>query len=250
MEHFELYEKYRASLPNLRASLSHIGLGDRGLDSLNSILNNHFIEFFEQCNTEGQQKDYRNRQPKPQQSQLRPKRGALRERLEAAQRDSAVDVGMDEEGTDQSVLAKLNGPEYSRSSLDSEAADMLAVQLPTPGPALQYPVMPHFPDMTPNIMSNYSFQQSMPTQNRGTITASCEDVYGGYIPPPTGATSLPTRSPSAAAGPIFPDENFRYHGARENADQPQWRLGPVDLGFEEPMADLGSWVYQQHQRHQ
>ncbi|KAI6257136.1 hypothetical protein MCOR27_002198 [Pyricularia oryzae] len=112
IEHHELHAKYRDSLPVLRDSLSAIGLGDRGLDTLDHILTNHLIGLFEQCNEEGRRKDYRNRyrqsarsstaasaaqQPQPQQqqqqqqqqpaTQLR-KQSSLRQRLAAAQRDS------------------------------------------------------------------------------------------------------------------------------------------------------------------
>ncbi|TLS26737.1 hypothetical protein PpBr36_04147 [Pyricularia pennisetigena] len=112
IEHHELHAKYRESLPVLRGSLSAIGLGDRGLETLDHILTNHLIDLFEQCNEEGRRKDYRNRyrqsarssttapapQPQPQQqqqqqqqqqptTQLR-KQSSLRQRLATAQRDS------------------------------------------------------------------------------------------------------------------------------------------------------------------
>ncbi|KLU82167.1 hypothetical protein MAPG_01243, partial [Magnaporthiopsis poae ATCC 64411] len=101
MEHHELKEKYLGNMWALNKSLSVIGLGERGLETLDRILTNHFIGLFEQCNEEGRSKDYRNRQPKmaaaqfqqqmaaptpPDSIQLR-KQSSLRKRLASAQRD-------------------------------------------------------------------------------------------------------------------------------------------------------------------
>lgn len=95
MEHFELYQRYRASLPLLYTSLRHTGLSERGLESLSNILDNHFIGLFEEVNEDGRQKEYHNRQPKPQHPQPSPESGSPRERLQAAHRDSGVDLDLD-----------------------------------------------------------------------------------------------------------------------------------------------------------
>ncbi|KAL8381907.1 hypothetical protein RB595_005926 [Gaeumannomyces hyphopodioides] len=117
MEHHELKEKYLSSMCSLNKSLSVIGLGERGLETLDGILTNHFIDLFEKCNEEGRSKDYRNRQPKaapaqaqaqqlttaaatPDSGQLR-KQSSLRRRLDAAHRDS----GFVED--DQSIVCGL-----------------------------------------------------------------------------------------------------------------------------------------------
>ncbi|KAL8297635.1 hypothetical protein RB597_007283 [Gaeumannomyces tritici] len=117
MEHHELKEKYLGSMCSLNKSLSVIGLGERGLETLDRILTNHFIGLFEQCNEEGRSKDYRNRQPKAapaQQQQQQPtpddngqlrKQSSLRKRLAAAQRDSQRDSGFVEDY--QSIVGGL-----------------------------------------------------------------------------------------------------------------------------------------------
>lgn len=102
IEHHELLEKYRDSLPTLRGSLLCTGLSDRGLDTLDHILTNHMLDLFEKCNDDGRKTDYRNRykqsarastastasqQQQQPATQLR-KQSSLRQRLAAAQRDS------------------------------------------------------------------------------------------------------------------------------------------------------------------
>jgi hypothetical protein len=107
MEHFELYERFRASLPLLRTSLSHIGLGGRG-DDLFTILENHVLGLFEELSKEGRQATYHNRQPKPNHAQPSAERGSPRELQQAGNRDSGVEFDVDlEDISSEASLSKM-----------------------------------------------------------------------------------------------------------------------------------------------
>lgn len=126
MEHFELHEKLQSTMPLLLINLNHMGLSSRGLETLGSILSNHFIDLLEQCNHEGRQKDYKNRQPRAHPSpnaRLRPKQSSLRRRLGAAHRDSGVDV---------SSVDNSNGPEYLGGSSRRRSIDVSSSVQTTP----------------------------------------------------------------------------------------------------------------------
>ncbi|OIW32705.1 hypothetical protein CONLIGDRAFT_668344 [Coniochaeta ligniaria NRRL 30616] len=245
MEHFELYEKYRSSLPHLRTSLSRIGLGERGLDSLSNILNNHFIGLFEQCNEEGRQKDYRNRQPKPQQSQLRPKRRSFRERVEnKAHRDSGVDVGMEDEAADEESLAKPDGTEENTPTFGTEAGDMLVGQLQPSDEHVDYSGLNNFNDMNPAVFVDHYRDMTFPADT--DITG----LDGGYNPAYTTQPSANTefRTKVGVSNGALPEHSFGYHCSQDNPNQleGEWGLGSTGLGFGEPMTDLNAWVYEQH----
>jgi hypothetical protein len=236
MEHFELYSKYRASLPDLRASLDAIGLGHRGLDSLDNILNNHFIGLFEQCNEEGRCKDYRNRQPKPAQSQLRPKRRSLRERLATAQRDSGVDVGMDDEGTDESPLAKT-GPSDGTPSLGAGGMEEMSGQGTALGEEIDYAGLDSFQGIDPMV-----FVDGFP----GAMTAAmetCEASFDGeYARHPS-----ELRSGSGVGGRGLPVHDFRYGGSglQDGMNQGHWDLDSAILGMPGSGNELNPWMFGQ-----
>jgi len=244
MEHFELHEKYRSSLPRLRASLSSIGLGERGLDSLSKILDNHFIGLFEQCNDEGRQKDYRNRQPKPQQSQLRPKRRSFRERVaNKAHRDSGVDVGMeDDEAVEQTVMAKLSGPEDNTPSFGMETMetnDMLVGSLGQPHEDVDYPGFDNFQGLEHTVFDGDYRDMAFPTEPDATALA--DQYCSRYAADPSGHNEFGTKH--AAGIGMLPGHNVEFQS------QPQldvhWGVGSTVLGLGEPMADLDAWIYTQ-----
>lgn len=245
MEHFELYEKYRSSLPHLRKSLSLIGLGERGLESLSNILNNHFIGLFEQCNEEGRQKDYRNRQPKPQQSQLRPKRRSFRERVEnKAHRDSGVDVGMEDEAADEDLVAKPDGPEDNTPSFGTEAGDVLIGQLQPSDDHVDYSGFDNFnPLDTGMFVDNY---RGITFPGDGGLPAPDEGYNHGYTTQPSHDTDLRTKN--GVGSGTLPEHTFEYHASHDNPSQFEgdWSLGPTGFGFGETMTDLNAWVYAQH----
>lgn len=246
MEHFELYEKYRASLPDLRSSLHQVGLGERGLDTLSNILNNHFIGLFEQCNEEGRQKDYRNRQPKPQQSQLRPKRRSFRERVEnKAHRDSGVDVGMEDEAADEESLTKLDLAENGTPSLRPEAGDTLVLQPPPSDEHVDYSGFGSFHglDLDPGVFGEQYRDVGFQVD---ADVAALDGAYTEYTTQPSSHADLQTKS--AVGGGALTDHNFEYHSLQDNRGQleGEWGIGSTGLGFGEPMTDLNAWVYGQH----
>lgn len=244
MEHFELHEKYRSSLPHLRASLGRVGLGERGLDSLSNILNNHFLGLFEQCNEEGRQKDYRNRQPKAQQTQLRPKRRPSRERVaNKAHRDSGVDVGMDDDVPDEDILTKLDGPEDDTPPLGTEPSDLLVGQLQSSDGHVSYPGFDGFHGLDPAVFAGDYRDIVFPVDAEAT---ALEARYSSeYTTEPSGNTGR--RIKSDVNSGALPDQRFGYQSSQENLTQldGHWVTGSTVLGFGEPLTDLNAWVYTQ-----
>lgn len=222
MEHFELYQSYRASLPTLKVSLSRIGLGNRGLDTLSSILDNHFIDLFQQINEEGKQKEYHNRQPKPQ-SQLRAKRGSLRERLQASHRDSGVDVGLDDDGT-ETPLTKVDSEE-SNVPIDWPTAGGLALSREVPYERVDLALLEVNLDASAFLHSLDDPQHSR--------------LHSGDVA--DFSSQLMAHAPNNASRA----DGFQYQDHGDGISQQNWQLDPNILGAMKPMDHTNAWVYQQ-----
>jgi hypothetical protein len=242
MEHFELHEKYRASLPQLRESLDHMGLSDRGVESLSNILDNHFIGLFEQCNNEGRQKDYRNRHPKPQQPQLRPKQRSFRKRAAiTAHRDSGVDVGMEDAAGDAKVVEKFDndGDETPQSALESSDVQDGQSQYLNAGA------------YNSGDRSSRSWNLTGPVEGYRNIflpagidaTALQGHYHTGYAPVPNGYADLEPKTNSGTE--LLPVE-YQVSGSNSTQLGGQFGISSSLSGLgEESMADFHAWIYTQ-----
>ena len=245
MEHFELHEKHQSSLPHLRASLADIGLSERGLKSLCIILNNHFIGIFEQCNEEGRQEDYRNRQPKPDQPQLRQNRLSQRKRREVAPRDSAVDVGIDNGDTEESVLDKLYSTKGNTPPQGTVAGDMPIHPLTPTDENLDCSGFDDFHGLDPAVFGpSYHDPLSLPLNSSEQDTG----YIGGYAAQANHNGDLPGMMGNGSSGLLF-DQGFQYLNTQEQVAQGHWGLGQPVLSFAEPANALNAWVHGQ-QGHQ
>lgn len=240
MEHFELHEKCRSSLPHLRESLRAIGLSETGLDSLGSILDNYFIGLFEQCNEEGRQKDYRNRQPKAQQAQPRATRRSSSERTaNNAHRDSAVDVGMDNEVVpDENAQSKPDGPEPD---------DLLLGQLqPLPDEHAGDPVIDSFYILDPAVFGDGRGDILLPGEADSAALDGQQQHDPGYATDPGDSTGHRTGSNANLDG-TFPAHNLGYQSWQQDPARlvGQWDSVMLEYGGSMTEPDLNAWLYAQ-----